>query len=428
MLFKKSTREIVTRNRPAGQPQAAETAENLPGAEQPVSAQKLPTWLLWAGIAGILVVVLIIVLVLMLPKEPAAPEEPTTPTTTTAPTLPVIQNGQTVVSVEADVALASLVSPGDIVQLLDAHGRPIELLRYVQVYRTDEKGYLLLLVDAEQAATIASSQMKSTVILVCHDDPKRAAELVKLQKQLADPVITLTLQEKASVAPGSSTVLEWSVSVFPEEATLPTVVWSTSDMMIASVADGTVKGWNLGEVVVTATCGHVKATCVVTVSSTPAKVNISAIEMELVIGQTQKLSASPNPYNASAGKPVWTSSDPAVASVSSDGTVTGVAAGKATITATIDGISATCVVTVGVQIESVTLEPTSLTMAVGQTIKLNATVLPEGAVGVLNWGCSNRNVLQVDQDGTVTALAPGEATVFLISPFSIADCKISVAG
>lgn len=65
----------------------------------------------------------------------------------------------------------------------------------------------------------------------------------------------------------------------------------------------------------------------------------------VVVAATTQLTATPTPANAS-GTTTWASSDPAVATVSASGLVTGVTAGSATITATRGGKTDTCAVTV----------------------------------------------------------------------------------
>lgn len=420
-MFKKSTRDIVSGKRAVGAVSPQPDGTNTPGNPGIPAIKNLPKWAPWAACAAAIVLIVGIVLTII-----SKDESKTVPPVVD---LPKIQSGQTVVSVHADIALAALASPGDIVQLSDASGKEIALLRYVQVYRTDNNGYLLLLVNANQAAAITSNELSPTVILICHNNPQQAAKLLELQKQLENPIITLTVQESITVALGETVQLEWSVSISPEEAILPPVTWHTSEIVVASVAqDGTIKGWNPGEVTITATCGDATATCVVTVSPRTESVTISAKQLSLAAGQKHKLTASPHPYIGTFGKPIWESDNHSVATVSEDGTVTGQAAGKATITVTIDGVCATCTVTVGAQIESVSLEPTSITLRVGQVLKLKTNIYPSNAVGELLYGSSNKNVVTVDENGVISALAPGKATIYLITSTDIADCTVTVAG
>ncbi|MBR0154307.1 MAG: Ig domain-containing protein, partial [Lachnospiraceae bacterium] len=76
--------------------------------------------------------------------------------------------------------------------------------------------------------------------------------------------------------------------------------------------------------------------------------SVSPAQLTLKVGKSEKLTATVEPADAANKQVAWTSSNAAIASVSSDGTVTGVAAGSAVITATTadGGFTGTCAVTV----------------------------------------------------------------------------------
>lgn len=77
-----------------------------------------------------------------------------------------------------------------------------------------------------------------------------------------------------------------------------------------------------------------------------AAVTVSPATLNLNIGETQRLTLTIQPENASAKSGVWSSSDESVATVSDDGTVTAQAEGNVTITVKVGDKSATCEVTV----------------------------------------------------------------------------------
>lgn len=112
---------------------------------------------------------------------------------------------------------------------------------------------------------------------------------------------------------------------------------------------------------------------------------------------------------------VWSSSDTTVATVSSAGVVTGVKAGKATITAKdTSGMTGTVTVTVQqttVAVQSVSLNKTSLTLTAGGSETLTATVSPSNASNrSVTWASSNTAVATVS-GGTVKAVKAGSATI-----------------
>lgn len=103
------------------------------------------------------------------------------------------------------------------------------------------------------------------------------------------------------------------------------------------------------------------------------------------------------------------------AMVGADGTVTALKEGTAVITAKCGEKSAECTVTVKAEAvvpTSITMEPTTLSLTVGQTHALNATVLPENATDkTVTWSSDATSIVDVAADGTVTAKAVGTVTV-----------------
>lgn len=117
---------------------------------------------------------------------------------------------------------------------------------------------------------------------------------------------------------------------------------------------------------------------------------------------------------------VWKSSDPSVARVSENGTITGVAKGTAVITCSAKDDELICqMVTVNVvlPVTKVTLSSSTADLLVGgsasaKTLQLKASVEPADAyVQTCTWKSSNTNVAIVDQNGKVTAVGPGQATI-----------------
>ena len=130
-----------------------------------------------------------------------------------------------------------------------------------------------------------------------------------------------------------------------------TVAWSSGNAAIAAVdAGGTVTGIAPGTAEITATSEGRAGNATITVTPGPvASVTVTPATASLVIGGTQQLTASARDATgaALAGRPVtWTSSTPAVASVSTTGVVTALAVGTATITASIEGRTGTSLLTV----------------------------------------------------------------------------------
>ena len=151
----------------------------------------------------------------------------------------------------------------------------------------------------------------------------------------------------------------------------------------------------------------------------------------LTEGETLALSATVSPDNATDKTVTWTSSDASVASVS-DGTVTALKAGKATIIASCGGKAATCEVTVKpktISVTSITLDKTRAEMTEGEILTLTADVAPEDATDkTLIWTSSDEAVATV-KDGVVTAVKLGRATITAASTSNLsvsATCEVVV--
>ncbi len=156
-------------------------------------------------------------------------------------------------------------------------------------------------------------------------------------------------------------------------------------------------------------------------------IKISATLLSLIKGESQVLSATVEPENATDKSLRWESSNESVATVA-NGTVTAVGAGFATVTVTAsNGMSAMCDVKVTVPTTGVALNKTTLTLARGSSETLIATLSPEDVTNKeLFWTTSNPGVVTV-VDGTLTAVAAGNAivTVQTTEGFS-ATCAVTV--
>lgn len=151
-------------------------------------------------------------------------------------------------------------------------------------------------------------------------------------------------------------------------------------------------------------------------------VSVSSITLDreilsLEVGCSQTLQATVLPSNTDQTV-TWSSSNTSVATVSNNGTVTAVSVGTATVTCKANdgsGIQATCIVTVtpsDVKVTSISLNKTSLSMEIGQTETLSATVYPNNATNKnVTWKSSNTSVATVSSNGTVTAVSKGTSTI-----------------
>ena len=237
-----------------------------------------------------------------------------------------------------------------------------------------------------------------------------------------------------SIEKGQSETL--SATVLPANATYKTVSWRSSNTAVATVSsNGTVTAKAVGTATITATQAesNVSASCVVSVIIIPATaVQLNRTDMSIVKGRSGTLSATVLPTNATYKTVSWRSSNTAVATVSSNGTVTAKAEGTATITATQaeSKVSASCVVTVvNIPATSVKLDRTNITIEEGASTLLMATVFPENATNTkISWSSSDPAVAMVSGGGMVTGMAAGTATITAaqIESNVYASCVVTV--
>lgn len=207
------------------------------------------------------------------------------------------------------------------------------------------------------------------------------------------------------------------------------VSWSSSDDNVATVSgEGLVTAIALGDAVITASYGGFSDECKVSVVDIAVEsVQLNKIELTLVKGEKETLVATVSPEEADNAKVTWSSSDESVATVSSEGEVTAVYPGNAVISATAGGITATCdVVVLPSEVESVTLNETSIEIYKDESYRLVAEILPEGTGSTVEWTTSDYYIATVADDGTVTGAYPGEAVITATAGDKSATCTVTV--
>ena len=232
-----------------------------------------------------------------------------------------------------------------------------------------------------------------------------------------------------------------AATVEPDEASIKNVTWSSDNESVATVdTSGTVTAHSTGNATITATAADgsgEKATCTVTVNAA-ATVHVTGVSLdktslELTEGDTETLTATVEPSDATNKNVTWSTSDASIATVT-DGVVTAVAPGTATITVTTENgnKTATCAVTVTaatVPVTGVTLNKTSTSLYVGDTETLTATVAPDNATDkTVTWTSSNPSVATVE-NGVVTAVSAGTATITVTTDdgTKTATCTVTVS-
>ncbi len=194
------------------------------------------------------------------------------------------------------------------------------------------------------------------------------------------------------------------------------VTWKSSKQSVAIISDdGLIQAIKPGTSIITATADGVKETCTLTVLKPYIK--LSADEIKMYRGQTARLSAM-----VTSGRPVtWKSGRPSVATVDEAGRITAVKHGEARISASVDGVTRYCTITVASP--TIRLNKSSVTIKKGKTFELKATV---SSGNIPTFTCSGKKVASVNSSGVITAKAKGSCTVTVREDGAVAKCKIKV--
>lgn len=216
-----------------------------------------------------------------------------------------------------------------------------------------------------------------------------------------------------------------TATVLPQNASNAEVTWYSDKESVAKVSQsGLVSAVSTGEAtihVVTSDGGKM-ATCLVKVGTPVKGITLSISSKTLYVGDPSlDISATLTPANATDKSLEWSSSDPEVASIAPGAALHAVIKplkpGKTTITATTKdgGFTASCEVTVKRHVSGVSLNKASLTLYVGETESLAATVAPEDASDkTVAWSSDNSAVASVS-NGKVTANKPGTAVIKVVT-------------
>ena len=231
--------------------------------------------------------------------------------------------------------------------------------------------------------------------------------------------------------------LQLQAQISPSNATDKEVMWGSSKQSVATVSDaGLVTAVGEGSANITATAGGKSATCVVTVTKSDVpvvhveSVSLDKSDASLEIGGTLTLTATVLPENAADKSVEWKSTNPAIAEVDQNGTVTAISSGAVTITVTTnDGEkAAACEITVTevfVPVESVTFEHSDLIVFKGDSYQINVTVLPENATNkTITWTSSDPAIASISPEGIITGLGSGQVEITAKAGDIVATCVV----
>lgn len=350
---------------------------------------------------------------------PACEKQPdTTPVTgiTLEPTSVELIDGES-------ITITATITPSDATnqQVKWSSGNPSILVSNGKVTTSFKPGTATTLINGRPALG------KGTITATTVDGNKKAKCQITVYAKTV-PVAGIRLSETSiQLNKGDSRTL--SATVQPDNATDNAVQWTSSDNSVASVdQNGTITAVSGGKATITASAGGVSASCSVNVNVPVTSIRLSSIILTLEKGTFAVLTATVSPEDAMDKNVQWNSDDPSVATVDQNGRVTAINDGRAKITASAGGLTASCtVICISIPVTAVILNKTSLSLAKGSSETLTATVSPRDATdNTVKWSSDNPSVATVDQNGQVIAVNAGNAVITASAGDVSATCEVSV--
>lgn len=272
--------------------------------------------------------------------------------------------------------------------------------------------------------TVKGLKLGKATIVVETSKEKRAISYITVHQEPT----SIELSATSEILDISSVIksLQIKPTIYPSTANYKTgITWTSSNNDVAVVdSNGFVTGISNGEVTITATTENGRAaTWKVVVISTPLEISLDSENLVLDINgvNTHQYATTiyPSTANASIGLrwEIESSSSPNVISISSNGVVTGLSNGTATVRVTTENNkTATGFVTVQTSPIGIQLNKNNVTLdltANPKSIQLTSTILPSTAnvQNVVKWSSSNSSIASVGNDGTVIGVSNGTAVI-----------------
>ena len=162
----------------------------------------------------------------------------------------------------------------------------------------------------------------------------------------------------------------------------------------------------------------------------PVSISLNYDSIEINRGDSAPLTASVYGQNETIidTKLSWTSDDSSIVSVDKDGLLSANSAGTTTVYASVGELSASCDITVVIPLIGITFEDTTLTLKKGESQQLSVLLNPSDAIeyDTIVWESTDTDVATVDQDGYITAVDAGTASITATCGSYVATCTIYV--
>ena len=259
------------------------------------------------------------------------------------------------------------------------------------------------------------------------------------------PIITSITVTPATATLEVNDLQQFTATVFDQfsnEMPGVAVAWTSSNETVGTIdADGAFVALAAGTTTVTASADGVAGTANITVAVEElalGKIVVSPFSVTLGIGDARQFDAIVFDQSGAIvpdAEVTWASNNETVGTIDATGVFTALADGTATVTASAGGVTGTAAVTVTAGepvLTSISIAPSAITLAAGDTGTFTATcydqdgyVMPD--VGV-TWACSDVDVGMIDADGSFVAFAAGTATVTASAEGVTGTAAVTVTG
>ena len=242
---------------------------------------------------------------------------------------------------------------------------------------------------------------------------------VKIQYRIVviQPITRITLTAPAKSV-GIGGTMQLKPAYTPADASRKEVTWTSANPQIATVdKNGVVTGLKRGNARITATAtdgSNIRANISIQVTQSAQKITLDKSSLTIDVGRNAMLKATVLPQDTNNKKVVWSSSNAKVATVDKQGRVNGVSLGDCEIICASEeagNVLAKAAVHVQQPVKKVAFGPAPAVYN-NETAQLTWTIDPANASNPkLSFASSNERILTVDQNGAVTGVTGGEATV-----------------
>ncbi|MBP0725152.1 Ig-like domain-containing protein [Bacillus sp. RG28] len=247
---------------------------------------------------------------------------------------------------------------------------------------------------------------------------------ISVRVKSSDVEINSIVPDNNSISLYSGESTKINVTTFPMNATDKSLIWTSANKDVLEVdQQGVVYAKNPGttSVIITSKSKKVISSVTITVSKKEETIPVTMLELSnkeitMESGKTIKANLTIYPTNATDKSIIWSSSDERVAIVDQDGNITTKQDGVSNIVAsTKDHLISTYLtvyVRTNIVASDIELEKSNYDIELNRKLQIVAKVLPTNATNKkIIWKSLNPSIVTVDQEGTITGLQVGQASI-----------------